>query len=133
MEKDARCPCNSGESYGSCCGGYHQGFNDSQAPTWPGTAVALMRSRFSAFAVNLPEYLLATWHPDTRPTDLVVDEAMIWHRLDIIRTESGGPFDSRGVVEFEAHYSLLNHSSSQHEISEFVREDGRWYYVDGED
>lgn len=133
MEKDLRCPCNSGESYESCCGRYHQGFNDPNTPAWPGTAVALMRSRFSAFALGLPEFLLATWHPDTRPAELELDEAIVWQDLDIIRTEAGGPFDSNGVVEFEAHYRLLNQSNSQHEVSDFVREGGRWYYLDGDD
>lgn len=133
MEKDTRCPCNSGETYESCCGRYHRGYEDSNAPAWPGTAVALMRSRFSAFALGLPEFLLATWHPDTRPEELELDEAIVWGDLDIIRTEAGGPFDTRGIVEFEAHYRLLNQSRSQHEVSDFVREAGRWYYVDGEE
>ncbi|MBV1779332.1 SEC-C domain-containing protein [Paeniglutamicibacter sp. ABSL32-1] len=130
MEKDTRCPCNSGETYESCCGRYHRGFADPNAPAWPGTAVALMRSRFSAFALGLDEFLLATWHPETRPDELELDEAIVWGALDIIRTEAGGPFDTRGVVEFEAHYRLLNQSGSQREVSQFVREAGRWYYVD---
>ncbi|WP_336245091.1 YchJ family protein [Paeniglutamicibacter quisquiliarum] len=92
--------------------------------------MALMRSRFSAFALGLDEFLLATWHPETRPDELELDEAIVWGALDIIRTEAGGPFDTRGVVEFEAHYRLLNQSGSQREVSQFVREAGRWYYVD---
>ena len=97
---------------------------------WPGTAVELMRSRFSAFAMMLPDYLLATWHPTTRPAELELDEAIVWRNLEIIRTESGGPFDHKGIVEFEAHYRILGQRESQHEVSDFVREDGRWYYLD---
>ncbi|WP_372342905.1 YchJ family protein [Paeniglutamicibacter sp. ZC-3] len=95
--------------------------------------MSLMRSRFSAFALGLPEFLLATWHPDTRPAELVLDEAIVWGDLDIIRTEAGGPFDTRGIVEFEAHYRLLNQPGSQREVSNFMREGGRWYYLDGEE
>jgi SEC-C motif-containing protein len=130
MEKDTRCPCNSGESHESCCGRYHHGFNDLRAPAWPATAAAMMRSRYSAFVLNLPDYLLATWHPDTRPAELELDEAMQWLGLEIIRTDAGGPFDATGIVEFIAHYRLLNQSGFQREVSEFVREDGRWYYLD---
>lgn len=130
MDKDARCLCNSGEIYGSCCGRFHVGYRELEAPLWPGTAVELMRSRFSAFAMMLPDYLLATWHSSTRPAELELDEAIVWRNLEIIRTESGGPFDATGVVEFEAHYRILGQRESQHEVSEFVREDGRWYYLD---
>jgi SEC-C motif-containing protein len=96
-----------------------------------------MRSRFSAFATGNAEYLLATWHPSTRPATLDLDEGTRWRRLDVVRTEAGGPFDAQGVVEFAAHYidHPANHDDDghgvMHETSRFVREGGRWYYVDG--
>lgn len=130
MDKDTRCPCNSGEIYGSCCGRFHVGYLDAEAPRWPATALELMRSRFSAFALMLPGYLLDSWHPRTRPAELELDEAIVWRNLEIVRVEAGGPFDETGVVEFVAHYIVLGHRESQHEISDFVREDGRWYYLD---
>ncbi|GAA1496823.1 hypothetical protein GCM10009628_18260 [Paeniglutamicibacter kerguelensis] len=89
-----------------------------------------MRSRYSAFALMLPGYLLATWHPSTRPTELDLDETIVWKNLEIVRTEAGGPFDQTGIVEFVARYGLLGQREYQHEVSEFVREDGRWYYLD---
>ena len=89
-----------------------------------------MRSRYSAFALMLPGYLLATWHPTTRPEGLELDEAIVWKNLEIISTEAGGPFDSTGVVEFSARYVLLGQREYQHEVSDFVREGGRWYYLD---
>lgn len=89
-----------------------------------------MRSRYSAFALMLPEYLLATWHPSTRPSELELDEAIVWKSLEIVRTESGGPFDKQGIVEFVARYALLGQREYQQEVSDFVREDGRWYYLD---
>jgi uncharacterized protein YchJ len=59
-----KCPCGSGKSYSHCCGIYHK--DHSLVPT----AQALMRSRYSAYALGLEEYLLATWHPSTRPEKL---------------------------------------------------------------
>ncbi len=90
-----------------------------------------MRSRFSAFAVGNPDYLIATWHPTTRPTELELDADRRWYRLDIIATIGGSPFETTGTVEFEAYYRSPAGAGSQHEVSRFVREDGRWLYVDG--
>lgn len=92
-----------------------------------------MRSRFSAFALHLPDYLLASWHPETRPGELVLDEAVVWRNLEIIRTEDGGPFDTTGIVEFEARYRVSGRSETQHEVSGFQRIGGRWYYLDSTD
>lgn len=92
-----------------------------------------MRSRFSAFATGGPEmegYLLATWHPSTRPTTLELDGSTRWRRLDVVRTEAGGPFDDRGIVEFAAHYTDDDGRGVMRETSRFVREDGRWLYVE---
>jgi len=90
-----------------------------------------MRSRFSAFAIGLPEYLLLTWHPRTRPASLELDPDQRWTRLDVLSTRSGGPFDSRGTVAFRAWWRSDTERGTLEETSEFVREGGRWYYVDG--
>jgi len=92
-----------------------------------------MRSRYSAFAVGDTDYLVATWHPSTRPTSLELDPDRRWYRLDILRTDRGGPFDTEGVVEFRAYHRSAGHKGSQHEVSTFVREDGHWLYVDRAD
>jgi len=84
-----------------------------------------MRSRFSAFALGDSEYLLASWHPKTRPAALDLDPEVRWLGLDILDRVAGGPLATTGIVEFEAHYA----GGSQRERSEFVRETGRWYYV----
>ena len=118
-----RCPCLSGETYDSCCGPFHGGRAD--APT----AVQLMRSRYSAFAVGDGEYLRRTWHPSTRPAALDLDPAVRWTRLDVLAVRAGGPFDTDGTVEFRAYHRLDGVTGSQHEVSRFVREDGRWRYV----
>lgn len=90
-----------------------------------------MRSRYSAFAVGDPDYLRSTWHPTTRPRDLDLDPALRWYRLDVLATSGGGPFDTRGTVEFRAHYRHPDGPGALHEVSRFVREDGTWRYVDG--
>ena len=125
LDDSARCPCLSGETYGSCCGPAHRG--TTPAPT----AERLMRSRYSAFALARASYLLETWHPSTRPTTLEVDPATRWFRLDIVRALGGGPFDDAGTVEFEAHFRDGDGVGVQYEVSRFARVDGRWLYVDG--
>jgi SEC-C motif-containing protein len=119
-----RCPCLSGNPYDECCGPLHAG---APAPT----AERLMRSRFSAFALGLPGYLLDSWHPSTRPASLDLDPEQRWTRLDILSTRSGGPFDSSGTVAFRAWWRSGTERGTLEETSEFVRESGRWYYVDG--
>lgn len=90
-----------------------------------------MRSRFSAFAVGDADYLVTTWHPTTRPSSLELDADRRWYRLDVLATRDGGPFDTSGVVEFEAFYRTPGAAGSQRETSRFAREDGQWFYVDG--
>lgn len=139
LDDDARCPCLSGDTYGSCCGRYHAGLRPGPDGAAPGphapTAEALMRSRYSAFAVGDADYLRATWHPSTRPADLDLDldDDVEWRRLDVVRTEAGGPFDTTGVVEFVAHHRSRTDPADRgrlHEVSRFVREGDRWSYVD---
>ncbi|MDM7854746.1 YchJ family protein [Cellulomonas alba] len=120
-----RCPCGSGDAYDDCCGRYHRG--DAAAPT----AEALMRSRYSAFAVGDAAYLLSSWHPRTRPATLELDDDVTWRHLDVVRTEHGSPWDTAGTVEFTAHFASPAGRGRLHEVSRFVREGGRWFYVDG--
>lgn len=119
-----RCPCLSGLVYDECCGRFHAG--TSIAPT----AERLMRSRYSAYALGLPDYIVATWHRSTRPAELVLDDGVRWFRLDILSRTRGGMLDTQATVEFEAHYLSGSGTGSQHEVSRFVREGGKWFYVD---
>jgi SEC-C motif-containing protein len=126
MDDSARCPCLSGETYGACCGPLHA--HAVPAPT----AERLMRSRYSAFAVGDAAWLLETWHPSTRPAELELDPDVRWFRLDVLRTEGGGPLDDRGTVEFAAHHAVDGRAEVQREVSRFVRDRARlWLYVDG--
>jgi SEC-C motif-containing protein len=119
------CPCGSGRSYAQCCGPLHDG---APAPT----AEALMRSRFSAFALGRDEYLLASWHPSTRPASIEPDADTEWRRLQLVDVVAGGPDDAEGVVEFRASYRSPEGAGLLHERSRFVRQEGRWVYLDGE-
>jgi SEC-C motif-containing protein len=120
---DARCPCLSGTSYGECCAPFHRGV--AFAPT----AERLMRSRYSAFATGDARYLLATWHPSTRPDRLEVDTSVRWFRLDILSTSRGGMLDDTGTVEFSARFRSSDGAGEQHESSAFVREKRQWFYL----
>ena len=95
------------------------------------SAEALMRSRYSAYVLKLEEYLLATWHPDTRPSelDLTADDTK-WLGLEVKKHALQD--DSHATVEFVARYRVAGKGHRLHELSRFVREDGRWYYVDGD-
>ncbi len=89
-----------------------------------------MRSRFSAFALGDAAYLLASWHPSTRPATLELDPGLRWYRLDIVGTTGGGVLDKTGTVHFRAYFTG-EAVGVQEEDSRFVREGRRWFYVDG--
>ena len=92
-----------------------------------------MRSRFAAFRSGDAAWLLHTWHPSTRPARLDLDENPRWRGLQIVDLEAGGPTDDEGIVEFRATYLRDGGGVGVlHERSRFVRESGRWFYVDGE-
>lgn len=90
-----------------------------------------MRSRYSAFALHDADYLLATWHPATRPASIELEPRLVWTGLEILATEAGGPDDVKGVVEFRAHHQVDGSPGVLHEVSRFLRQDGRWCYVRG--
>lgn len=123
---EQQCPCGSGISYADCCGPLHAGERAAA------TALALMRSRFSAFAVGDAGYLRTTWHPHTRPKRVHLDTDVVWRRLQIVDTEAGGEDDSSGVVEFRAQYVRNGARRILHERSRFTRLKGHWLYVDGD-
>ncbi|WP_019915644.1 YchJ family protein [Methyloversatilis discipulorum] len=118
------CMCGSGRDADACCARFHAG---EAAPT----PEALMRSRYSAFVLDLRDYLLATWHPTTRPPALPPPEpGLKWLGLEVKRSALQDA--DHGTVEFVARSKLGGRAHRLHENSRFVREDGRWYYVDGD-
>ena len=90
-----------------------------------------MRSRYTAFVQGRRDYLLATWHPRTRPSDMPLDDGMTWLGLTVRATQATGPHAA--TVEFVARSRRGGgRAQRQHECSRFVREHDRWWYVDGD-
>lgn len=90
-----------------------------------------MRSRYSAFVLNELSYLLDTWHPDTRPTQLDPNPPDLkWLGLQIKQHHQQD--DDHAIVEFVARYRQAGRATRLHETSRFVRENGCWLYLDGE-
>ncbi len=88
-----------------------------------------MRSRYSAFVLQLGEYLMATWHPETRPPALEADPVGLrWLGLEVRAHHADDADHAR--VEFIARSKLDGRAHRLHEVSRFVREGGRWFYLD---
>ncbi len=89
-----------------------------------------MRSRYCAFVLGRSDYLLATWHASTRPADVMLDDGTKWLGLDVRRHTALDT--NHASVEFVARYRTLGRGGRLHELSRFVLEAGRWYYVEGQ-
>ena len=93
-----------------------------------------MRSRYCAYVLRLEAYLLASWHASTRPQSLNLAAGAgttKWLGLKVLRHRNTGP--DRAVVEFVARYRIGGGSAARlHEVSRFLLENGRWYYLDGD-
>ena len=89
-----------------------------------------MRSRYSAFVLGDEAYLLATWHASTRPAQVETEPGTKWLGL-VVRDHRAVDAD-HAEVEFVARYRLAGRGARLHERSRFVREAGRWYYLDGD-
>lgn len=122
-KKSDPCPCGSGKQYDLCCGLYIE--QRERAPT----AEILMRSRYTAYVLRDVAYLLATWHPRTRPAALDLDAGTKWVGLEVKRHEQD---DTHAVVEFSARYKINGKAGKLHETSRFARAGEAWLYLDGE-
>lgn len=87
-----------------------------------------MRSRYSAFVLRLADYLQASWHPDTRPENLVLDDNPAWASLQILNSQINS---DRGSVHFRAIHRLDNGWGYLEEHSDFIQVDGQWHYHSG--
>ena len=132
MKASHGCPCGRVDvkkrltAYVDCCGRFIDHFDATPAPD----AERLMRSRYSAFVLDRADYLLATWHNSTRPASLDFDAGAKWLGLEVREHKATGA--DRAEVEFVARYRVEGLAVRLHERSRFVREDGRWFYVDGD-
>jgi len=124
------CPCGSDLSYAECCEPV------IKATRQAATAEELMRARYSAYTQVEMDFLQASLHPDhTSGND---DEGARdwaenseWHNLEVVSTKAGGPDDDQGQVEFVATYTHEGQEQSYHEVAEFDRVDGQWYFREG--
>ena len=124
------CPCGSQQPYASCCESFLM--DAAMAPT----AEALMRSRYVSYCQGHVDYLIATRHPSTRQFDDRINllksiKSTVWESLRVLHTEQGQKNDTSGYVEFLAVHSRPEWGQL-HERSRFIKENGRWYYVDGD-
>lgn len=123
------CPCCSGKQYSVCC----QPYLDQAA--FPALPEALMRSRYTAYVRHDADYLIKTWHPACEPWRFKpgLEESFAatqWRSLHIIEAETPGD-SAEGFVMFFARFTENQRESFIHERSRFLREDQRWYYIDG--
>ncbi|MDK2778760.1 MAG: SEC-C domain-containing protein [Pseudomonadota bacterium] len=117
------CPCGSGVDYGQCCQPLHNG-QPAASPQ------ALMRSRYAAFAMELADYLRASWDAETRPADLELTADTYWYRLEIHSAAEQG---DDGQVHFSAYFREGSEWLKLTELSRFRRgADGFWRYLDGQ-
>jgi len=125
------CPCTSKLTYEKCCEPFLTG------KEVPQSAEQLMRSRFTAYALKRANYLVETTAPEKREELDVEDlgrycRAVTCISLKILSRQAGGPKDETGVVIFHASLQINGKRMLHRERSTFRREDGRWFYVDGE-
>jgi len=120
------CLCGSKFKYSSCCQPFH--VNEKT----PATALSLMRSRFTAYAMQNDSYLLETWDSGKRPKTINFSkENVIWTKLELINSKKGCKKDKKGIVEFKAYYMQDNKAYVMNEISRFTKTTGKWLYLDG--
>ncbi|MCW5655094.1 YchJ family metal-binding protein [Hydrogenophaga sp.] len=118
------CPCGRGPAYADCCGRYIG--TGVPAPD----AESLMRSRYTAFTRGDAAHLLASWHASRRPAALELEPGVKWLGLEVRRHTLID--DAHAEVEFVARSRVQGRGQRLHERSRFVREQGEWFYVDGE-
>lgn len=125
-----KCPCCSGKTYEECCKPIIAGLKKAETPE------ELMRSRYSAYAKAEIDHILNSTHVDQRESNDKEEirrwsEKSTWQGLEIVRCENGGPEDQSGIVEFIARYADNGVNLCHHEVAEFRRDHGDWYFYDG--
>ena len=127
------CPCGreAGKgrpaAYADCCSRWLDHFDTAPAPD----AENLMRSRYCAFVRERADYLLATWHPSVRPAHLDFDVGTRWLGLEV-RSFRQADADHAEVAFVARQRDAAGRAHRMAETSRFVREAGRWYYLDGD-
>jgi SEC-C motif-containing protein len=124
------CPCGTELTYEECCGPIIDGTQNASS------AEQLMRSRYTAYAKQDIGYILSSLHPkhregfDEKGTRQWAKNSQ-WQNLEIVNTSGGGEDDTEGFVEFIATYTEGGAKKEHHEVASFKKDDGKWYFVDG--
>lgn len=122
------CPCGSDKAYTKCCGPFIKG------TAKPDTPEQLMRSRYTAFTQADVDYIASTMK-GRASRDFDIDatrewaQSVKWIKLDVVKSDVDG---EKGTVEFVAHFSDHGKASAIHELSEFLKDDEEWFYIDGD-
>jgi SEC-C motif-containing protein len=130
MTETTPCPCGSGKPYADCCEPLISGAQAAVSPE------ALMRSRYTAFATRQVAYLEQSLHPGQRsdydaPGTAKWAGDSSWEGLEILNVSGDPETDSSGKVEFRAHYRRKGERIEHHELAEFRKANGVWYFYDG--
>lgn len=127
QKNNSNCDCGSGTPYDQCCGPLLSNKTQAKNPE------QLMRSRYTAFVREESAYLMRTWHSRTRPQYLnFEDHPVVWIGLQVHRAEINSSDNNSGIVEFTTHYLENNLLCTLTEISTFLKEDDRWFYLKGD-
>mgnify|MGYP001774183372 CR=1 FL=1 len=124
MSINDRCPCGSGLKYKKCCKTYHDG-------RVPKNALLLMKSRYCAYALNQYKYIIKTHYKSTETIESIKEfsENTTFEKLEILEFLDG---ENEAFVTFRANLFTNNNDSSFTEKSRFIKENEKWFYIDGE-
>lgn len=121
------CPCGTGVPYSNCCEPFVENNSNPQTPE------LLMRSRYTAYVLQKKQYLLQTWHTKTKPSALNFENHPVtWLGLEVIDSTTDKDTETSGTVNFLTRYVANGLVCNLQENSRFIKEDDRWYYVNGE-
>ena len=127
IRKNSKCKCFSGKEYQYCCEPFHEGI-------LPSTALELMRSRYSAYAYGLVDYIMETTHPENEHFKM---DDLNW-RNEIISFCNNFQFLGLSILDsaenwviFNAHITQAGKDFSFTEKSSFEKIDDRWFYKSG--
>lgn len=124
-----QCYCGSEKEYAECCQPVHRDHHQAHTPE------QLMRARYSAHVLGMVDFVVNTYHPSCQAESqrAAIAESIHsdWQQLEVLRSAPGS-HPNEGFVHFKAYLLEDQQTFCLEELSRFLREDGLWYYIDGE-